>query len=276
MSRFPRATRAFVIGTAGLGATVLFGITPASGEPMDVTDVTGAEVAAAQQVAASPDTATKLAHFFVQLDQRDGGSLSRQQVDAASATKAPRLVGTPLKVYSLNPRFVAGAADASVAEFGYLSVKAESAAGQAATVWLTREAGGWEASNLTTGTEEVTYPAEAGADLVFTEPQINAWYRVRDGQVLPLNDTARQQVGAGTTVAGYQQLVNGQYGDKLPGSAYVRDGMLGGYQPRGAEQVDAAAVTEQPGSSMLLGAGAGLLIALSGVGWLVLRRRAGR
>ncbi|WP_158887863.1 hypothetical protein [Amycolatopsis anabasis] len=265
--KFSKAFRALTIGGIGLAAVLTLGVLPASGAPAGVS---GAEVDAAKQAAAGPDTTTKLAHFFVQLDQRgSAGKLSQAQIDAASVAKAPKVDGEPLQVFSLNPAFVAGKADVPVAEFAYLSMRARSAAGQEATIWLTPEPNGWQATNLTTGTEEVTYPAQAGGDLVFTEPQINAWYRVRGDQVVPLNDPARARVGQGTTLAGYQSIVHQQYGDKLPGSDYVNQGRLGGYQPRDLAPADSA--SGQSVSPLLAGV-AGLAVVLAAAGWIVRRR----
>lgn len=132
-------------------------------------------------------------------------------------------------VNSLDPAFVAGTPGAAPATFAYYAVRTAASTGRQATVWVERAADGWTATNFTTGTEELTCPAQAGGDLVFTEPQVNAWYRVRDGRVPALNDPARQRVGEGVPVAAYQRLVHGLYGDKLPGSAYRAQGKLGGY-----------------------------------------------
>ncbi len=174
-------------------------------------------------VLSSPDTTAKLSSFFGQLDRRAGFAAR------ADSAQTPRVAGEPLRVFSLDPAFVAGTPGAAPASFAYYAVRTEASSGRQATVWLTPEATGWAATNFTTGTEELTYPAQAGGDLVFTEPQVNAWYRVRDGRVLALNDPARARVGDGVSLAAYQQLVHRLYGDKLPGSAYRDQGKFGGY-----------------------------------------------
>lgn len=235
------------------------GTASASADGYGVGGVSDADVAAARQVAASPDTQTKLAKFFVQLDRRAGAAVQ------AEAAKTPQVTGEPLRVFSLTAEFVTGQSG-EPGGFAYLAVKTRAASGQEATVWLTRDGRqGWEASNLTTGTEEVTYPAQGGS--VFTEPQINAWYRVENGQVVPLNDPARAQVGKGMTVAAYQRLVHQQYADKLPGSAYVQQGKLGGFTPGAVPAVAGAGPGAPVWPFALLGAG----VALVAIGWSVRR-----
>jgi hypothetical protein len=212
------------------------------------------DAAAAKQAVASANT--QLSAFFGQLDARAG-------VARADAVQTPEVDGEPLSVYSLDPAFVAGTPGAKPASFAYYAVRAQASTGRQATVWVTREAAGWTATNFTTGTEEVTYPAQAGADLVFTEPQVNAWYRVRDGRVLPLNDPARQRVGEGVTLTAYQQLVHRLYGDKLPGSAYRAQGKFGGYDL--AASAPAPAPGPDSGSWPFVAGGA--LLALGLIGW---------
>jgi hypothetical protein len=198
-------------GCAVLVVALMFGLGgTASAAPQD--DVAAAVASAEPQLSA----------FFGQLDRQAG-------VARAVAVQAPEVAGEPLAVYSLDPAFVAGTPGAAPASFGFYAVRAKASSGRQATVWVTREASGWTATNFTTGTEELTFPAQAAGELVFTEPQVNAWYRVHEGRVLPLNDPARQRVGDGMTVEGYQQLVHRLYGDKLPGSAYRAQGKLGGY-----------------------------------------------
>lgn len=216
-------------------------------------------------VLASPDTAAKLSSFFGQLDRRAGVAAR------ADSAQAPRVSGEPLQVFSLDPAFVAGTPGAAPASFAYFAVRAEASSGRQATVWLTQEVTGWAATNFTTGTEELTYPAQAGGDLVFTEPQVNAWYRVRDGRVLALNDPARARVGDGISLAAYQQLVHRLYGDKLPGSAYREQGKFGGYD---------LALSPAPAPSSGYGPWAVLLsggvLVLGLIGWVTAKAVRGR
>lgn len=234
--------RGFGVLLAGVALAIGFGGTAsASGSPAD--DVVAAVRAAQPQLSA----------FYGQLDRRAG---------VARAAAVPEVTGEPVRVNSLDPAFVAGTPGAAPAAFAYYAVRTSAATGRQATVWVERAADGWAATNFTTGTEELTYPAQAGGDLVFTEPQVNAWYRVRDGRVLALNDPARQRVGDGVTVAAYQQLVHRLYGDKLPGSAYRAQGKLGGYDLAAAP---VPASVPGPGSWPFVAGGA--LLALGLVGW---------
>jgi hypothetical protein len=211
-----------------------------------------ADVVAAKQAVASANT--QLSAFFGQLDRRAG-------VARADAVQTPQVASEPLSVYSLDPAFVAGTPGAKPASFAYFAVRTQASTGRQATVWVTREAAGWTATNFTTGTEELTYPAQAGGDVVFTEPQVNAWYRVRDGRVLPLNDPARSRVGDGVALPAYQQLVHRLYGDKLPGSAYRAQGKLGGYD------LAATAPAPAPGTGSWPFVAGGALLALGLIGW---------
>lgn len=177
--------------------------------------------AAAREAAAAPATLDTLSRFFA----RDG-------VTALKAA-APHLEGATVTVNTLNPGFVAGDRGAAVALPEFAATKAVSADGHAASVWTVRSGAGWKVVNIATGSDETDYVAKGGAQpgsTVFREPQIDAWYVVRAGRVLPLDPDAVKAVGAaGTTLTGYQQLVHRRYGDKLPGSAYDRAGLGGGY-----------------------------------------------
>lgn len=216
-------------GTAVLGVALATGAGTAtaatnSGGP-SATDAT-----AARHVAGTQDTSTRLANFFVHLDQRNAGKLTSDTVSKAAAkAKAPKLVGAVHAVYSLNPAFVRGDANAPVSQYAYLAIGAKSATGQDASLWLTKGAHGWQVMNIISGSDEAAYPAKAAT--VFTEPQINAWYRLDGGTVTALNATAKSSVGDGVKLADYQRLVHGRYADKMAGSAYQRAGRFGGYQP---------------------------------------------
>ncbi|WP_412539261.1 hypothetical protein R8Z50_25890 [Longispora sp. K20-0274] len=220
---------------AGLGvATALLLAAPASAAP-GIAGPSAAGLATARAAATQGDAPTRLARFFVQLDEHAAGrsvALTGDGADRAAEAKRPALTGAAEAVYSLNPAYVAGDSSAPVALFAYATVEARSADGQRASVWIAQPQGAgtaWEAVNISSTVDEVAYPRQAGGDLVFTEPQVNAWYRVHDGRVLPLNDTARAIVGAGVSVSGYQDVVRGRYGDKLPGSDYANQGKLGGF-----------------------------------------------
>ncbi|GAA4532031.1 hypothetical protein [Amycolatopsis samaneae] len=265
-------TTRLLTGSAVAGFALLLGTATASASP---------EPDAVGQAATTPQATDFIAHFFVDADRHAAGQpssmMSKAEENAAAAAKAPQIVGTPLTVNTLNPAFVTGGSS-DVATFGYYAVHARSASGQDASVWLTRQGEGWEASNITTGTEEITYPAQAGGDTVFTEPQINAWYRVHEGRVVGLNDVAKRVVGpSGATLAEYQRTVHGKYADKMPGSDYVRKGRLGGFDQAPAVKPAEAQSPVSGGTATewILGSGFAAVAGLAGV-FVVRRRRAGR
>ncbi|MEU5869650.1 MULTISPECIES: hypothetical protein [unclassified Nonomuraea] len=139
-----------------------------------------------------------------------------------------RIDGPTVAVNDLNPDFVAGRS-AEIARFAFLATGATAPDGQTASVWTTRDRRGtWVVSNIASGGDEQTYAGQTGT--VFREPQLNAWYALRDGTVVPLNAEAAQSVGrAGVPVADYRRLAQQRYAAKLPGSTYARDGYAGGY-----------------------------------------------
>ncbi|XVQ83157.1 hypothetical protein ACQP2K_30585 [Microbispora siamensis] len=75
-----------------------------------------------------------------------------------------------------------------------LATPATSADGQTASIWTTRSPDGrWQVSNIASGDDEQRYATQPGT--VFREPQINAWYALKGGKVVPLNDEARAPEG---------------------------------------------------------------------------------
>ncbi|MET8543405.1 hypothetical protein ABZW03_22570 [Kitasatospora sp. NPDC004799] len=198
--------------------------------------VPAAELAQARGAVQDPAVLDKVGHFFARKGVPPTQQLTigaAEEARAASAS-APRLVGDTVPVYLLDPGFVAGTPGAPVAKAEFTASKVVAADGQSASVWTVRQDGDWKVVNIASGGDESDYAAEAagsGGGTAFREPQVNAWYVLRDGRVLPLDDEARRSVGAGgVTLAAYQQLVHQRYGDKLPGSAYDRAGTGGGYQ----------------------------------------------
>ncbi|MEU4251765.1 hypothetical protein AB0F15_30545 [Amycolatopsis sp. NPDC026612] len=139
-------------------------------------------------------------------------------------------------VYELSPDFVAGRPGAAPGEFAYFAIPARASDGRTATLWSVRgDDGSWQIGNIASGDVEGEYARKlpAGAQLLH-EPQVDAWYAVRDGRVTPLSDTNAAATdtavtNAAVTVAGYQRTVEARYADKLPGSVYARDGEAGGY-----------------------------------------------
>ncbi|OKI22250.1 hypothetical protein [Streptomyces sp. CB03911] len=252
---------------------------PASGAPASgagaPVPVAAGELAQAAAAAQSPAVLDKLGHFFARkgVPPTGGLTLGAAEEAKAAAAAAPRLSGETVAVYTLDRDFVAGAPGAPVAKAEFAATRAVSADGQVASVWTVREAGGWRVVNVASGGDESDYPALAasgGGGTAFREPQINAWYVLRGGRVLPLDDEARRSVGAGgTDLAAYQRLVHQRYGDKLPGSVYDRAGEGGGYRP------DAAAEATGGGGGTLAAAAAGAALGVTAVtgAALALRRR---
>jgi hypothetical protein len=227
---------------------------------------TVAETAQARQAASTPATLLTLSRFFA----RDGA--------IAQAAARPHLVRPSVTVYFLDPGFVAGRPGAPVADPQFVASKAVSADGQVASVWTVRTAKGWKVVNIATGGDETDYVSEAhGLGTVFREPQIDAWYVVRDGRVLPLDPDARRAVGkAGVTLAAYQRLVHAKYGDKLPRSAYDRAGEGGGYGGTAAPPPASAAPAATDGAAVTAGAAATVVAALLGACFGVRRMRRSR
>ncbi|WP_258563673.1 hypothetical protein, partial [Streptomyces phytophilus] len=242
-------------GAALLGLGLLATAVPAAADqaerpaaPAVAEALTPAQLSAAHRAAGSEATLEVLETFFA----RDGlppdqkGRLGPAEEAAAAEAADPRLVGRTVPVYSLNPEFVtADSADrAPVATMEYAASEAVDAGGDSASVWTAWVSGRWQVVNIATGSDETDYAARAGAgSAVFREPQLNAWYRVTDGRVVPLNGEARGSVGAGgTSLARYQRLVHERYADKMPGSGYDRRGSAGGFDT-GAGLPPAAADT---------------------------------
>ncbi|MEU1310065.1 hypothetical protein ABZ419_14385 [Streptomyces cinnamoneus] len=210
---------------AGALTAALLGLAPLAHAEPPATPAPppAAGLAEAHDAAAAPATLDTLARFFA----RDG-AIARDRAK-------PRIEGATVPVYTLAPEFVAGRDGAAVASLDFLASTAVAADGQRASVWTARTGGHWKVVNIATGDDETRYAAEGARRLsggtVFREPQINAWYVQRGDRVLPLDEDAVRAIGAGgTTVDAYRARVHRQYGDKLPGSAYAKKGVAGGFE----------------------------------------------
>ncbi|MFE4974033.1 hypothetical protein ACFRAR_18225 [Kitasatospora sp. NPDC056651] len=279
-----RAAAVTVTATAALlTAGLALALAPAAhaAAPQAPAPVPAAELAQARSAVQDPAVLDKVGHFFARKGVPPTSQLTigaAEEAWAASAA-APRLSGDTVPVYVLDSGFVAGTPGAPVAKAEFTASTVVAADGQSASVWTVRQGGDWKVVNIASGGDEGDYAAKAansGGGTAFREPQVNAWYVLRDGRVLPLDDEARRSVGAGgMTLTAYQQLVHQRYGDKLPGSAYDRDGKGGGYPVDAAEA--AAAPAGSSGSSALPAVTAAAALgatALVGAG-AVLRRRSG-
>ncbi|GAB7181229.1 hypothetical protein ATKI12_1060 [Kitasatospora sp. Ki12] len=293
-SRILRRAAAGALLTAGLAlalapAAHAAGPAPTAGAPAPLP---AAELAGARGAVQDPAVLDKVGHFFA----RKGVPPTRQltigaaEEARAASESAPRLAGDTVPVYLLDAGFVAGTPGAPVAKAEFTASKVVAADGQTASVWTVRQGDAWRVVNIASGGDESDYAAKAasgGGGTAFREPQVNAWYVLRDGRVLPLDDEARRSVGAdGVSLAAYQQLVHQRYGDKLPGSAYDRAGKGGGYQADAAGSAETADVAAAPVAAPEPAAGGGPVLpavtaaaalgatALVGAG-AVLRRRTG-
>ncbi|QKV78327.1 hypothetical protein [Amycolatopsis sp. Hca4] len=145
------------------------------------------------------------------------------QAPGAQGPVSVQIAPDAYPVYELSPDYVAGKPDAAPGDFAYFAIPARASDGRSATLWSVRGAdGAWQIGNIASGDVEGEYARKlpAGAQLLH-EPQIDAWYAVSGGRVTSLAD--------GQAVDGYQGIVRARYADKLPGSAYARDGEAGGY-----------------------------------------------
>ncbi|MFI1967601.1 hypothetical protein BLA24_28340 [Streptomyces cinnamoneus] len=271
------AVRAAAAGALTAGLLGLAPLAHAAQPPAAPTPPPAGGVAAAHDAAAAPSNLETLSRFFA----RDGA--------VARSAARPRIEGATVPVYTLAPEFVAGEDGAAVARLEFLASTAVSADGQKASVWTARTGDTWKVVNIATGDDETRYAAEGARKLsggtVFREPQINAWYVQRGDRVLPLDEDAVKAVGeGGTTVDAYRARVHKAYGDKLPGSAYAKKGVAGGYAEQNAPDsaaagtgADRAAVAAPAGDGGSPGAGTvaaagGTALAL-GLGAVAARRR---
>ncbi|MEV7183715.1 hypothetical protein [Kitasatospora sp. NPDC093102] len=282
-----RRRAAAALFTAGLALALAPGAhaaEPAAAAPAGAAPapVPAAELAQARSAVQDPAVLDKVGHFFARKGVPPTQQLTIGAAEEARAASAagPRLAGDTVPVYLLDPGFVAGTPGAPVAKAEFTASTVVAADGQTASVWTVRQGGAWKVVNIASGGDESDYAAKAagsGGGTAFREPQVNAWYVLRDGRVLPLDEEARRSVGAGgVTLAAYQQLVHQRYGDKLPGSAYDRAGEGGGYQVDAAPRSAAVAEAAGGGSALPAVTAAAALgaTALAGAG-AVLRRRSG-
>ncbi|ARF58078.1 hypothetical protein B1H19_31350 [Streptomyces gilvosporeus] len=180
----------------------------------------------------------------------------------------------PVALYELAPEFVTGKTTPSagnVTRLSYLASRANDASGHKATVLLssTAKAGGgsgsWHLTAVRDGDSDITYGQQAtGRSKVFTEPQIHAWYRLKNGIVEPLNREASSGLRGKRTVtlAAYQKLVHSRYADKMPGSAYDRKGLAGGFGPASKPSSPSSAPMQFGASGVVAAALAGGVIAV--------------
>ncbi len=201
------------------GAALLM-TAPVSGAAQ-AAGISSADAVAAH--AAAADLQDTLVRFFAQAPDARGPVTVRVEPGA-------------YPVYELSPDFVVGKPGAAPGDFAYFAVLARASDGRTATLWSVRGADGdWQVGNIASGDVETAFARTlpAGAQLLH-EPQVDAWYAVRDGRLTSLSERTIVNVADPAertivNVADYQRTVAARYADKLPGSAYAREGEAGGY-----------------------------------------------
>ncbi|MFI9454962.1 hypothetical protein [Amycolatopsis sp. NPDC052450] len=210
------------LGLAGLVAVAL--LVSAPGARAD--HLSSEDLAAAKAAADDPTLRAEIGRFLT-------------QTSGSSQTPSVSVVDESFPVYELSRDFVAG--DGAVAgRLAYVAVPVTASDGQTATLWSVRgDDGAWRVGNIASGDRESALARRlpAGAALLH-EPQVDAWYALRDGQVTLLDSGASgSAAGASVTLAEYQKTVSGRYGDLLANSPYAQEGKAGGYNaqvmPRG-------------------------------------------
>ncbi|TDD61148.1 hypothetical protein E1263_08130 [Kribbella antibiotica] len=243
--------RAGAVLAAGLGLTLSTAALASAAAPQPVP---ATELSKATTAAGSP-TALSL------LGKATAGTA--QSVNGKAAAKLA--VGQDARpVYALNPAFVRDAS-VPVATFWYAATTATRGTDRL-TVYTAPDAKGtWQAVNVATGDTEARMFTAARGALVFTEPQIGAWYALNGDRVRPLNASATKSIGtAPITVAAYQDLVAGRYADKLPGSQYNDNGTAGGYDTTATTAATTTNTTAAPSRNLAIpatAAGIALLVA---------------
>ncbi|WP_269853630.1 hypothetical protein [Streptomyces sp. RPT161] len=271
--RIPRLARELSLGSLSVTA-LLLAVCPqaqAADGPAGVPNYQGA-----RQVLRSARVHDTVSRFLSATANvgADGGQQDAPMNAGARDNQQTFSVNDPVALYEITPGFVTGKARPTAAgalRLSYLAALVRGAGGHQATVLLSAGPRGtaWQLAGVRDGGGDIGYADQATADsTVFTEPQIHAWYRLKGGIVQPLNQEAVAAFGGKRTMSlgAYQQLVHGRYADKLPGSAYDRKGLAGGYGL-------AAPARPSTGPDPALLGGSGAALALVAVGGTVAVRR---
>ncbi|MFF7993364.1 hypothetical protein ACFZDG_26655 [Kitasatospora xanthocidica] len=273
-SRLSRLTTGLV-----LSASALLAVAGPAGAaaPMDPLPADIPDYQAALDLVRSADVRATVCRFLsVPLPAGDGAGTPQpipEQADPCEGIPA-FTVNDPLALNEITPGFVAGTslpiATEAVKLSHLVSTLNAPVNGRNATVMLApTNGGGWHLAAVRDGDSDATYAGKATVGtLVFTEPQIRGWYRLKLTTVEPLNDQARQGLNGQSSVSlsDYQKLVKARYADKLPGSGYDAAGMSSGYGT-------ASRTEDAPSSTPVLVGGAGAVLALAGGAFALRRRR---
>lgn len=239
------------LGAAVLaGAAMLMTVGAADAASGPAGTPTAADTAAIGQLTGGAATLDRLA------STRFPGAHPAAAVSAAAADSR-----TQVAVYEPTAEFVAGKSDVPAA-LAYVAVPARTGDGTPATVWAERQGAAWTVVNVASGDYERQYAQAAAGGYLLHEPQVNAWYAVHGDSVTVL-DGSVTGLAAGTklALADYRAALHQRYADKLPGSAYDRDGAGGGYggRERAVPAADPGDVPVLPfvvGGVLVLAAGA--------------------
>ncbi|GAA4547253.1 hypothetical protein GCM10023192_63790 [Amycolatopsis samaneae] len=254
--------RAAVLTGAGLFAVLGAGSASAAESPAGQPN--GADLTAIGTLVSGKDTADRLAGTVF-----PNGTRVSAEAAARTAKADP---ARPVAVYEPSAAFVTGNS-AVPAELAYVAVPARTGDGATATVQAQRDGRDWSVFNVASGDVEQRLAAETGKGYLLHEPQVNAWYAVEGDTVRVLDGSVTGTAkGATMSVENFRSALRERYGDKLPGSAYDREGAGGGYGPAAAS---ATARPDEPRDlllSVLLGGGALVLVA-AGIYAVRLRRQ---
>ncbi|MCT9928967.1 hypothetical protein N5079_01910 [Planotetraspora sp. A-T 1434] len=235
------ATRAAV--AAAFGTFVILGgaaSASADGSPLLSGQPTAADLQNAHSVAASATTRDQLAN--VQFTSTEPGTGDSSPAVSVSEKTIP--------VFELTADFVRGTTGAPAGDLAYVAVPAQAGDGTQVTIGMTREGDSWRVDDIATGLDEQTAASmlPQGTSLLH-EPQIDAWYAVSDKEIRLLNTSGSDTAPTVYSLEGYQRLVASRYGDKLPGSDYDKEGLVGGFGSGGAGAVSQSATGSETGSA---------------------------
>ncbi|MEC3980109.1 hypothetical protein [Amycolatopsis sp. H20-H5] len=195
----------------------------------------------------------------------------RQNGQPDPATLA--VAGSGVVAYVLNPDFVRGVPGVPAGIVDYVAVPVTAPDGRVATMQATLDPADptrtWTVSSVLSDNYEQTLAGKLSPGAVLLgEPQINGWYELTGQGVRLLQASLPQTpVGQFLPLADYQREVHDRYADKLPGSAYQKNGSLGFAQ----KPPPVAAAADHTGA--YLGIGAATLAVLAGIVILVARNR---
>ncbi|WP_438490146.1 hypothetical protein [Streptomyces sp. S186] len=238
------ASLALSLGAAAvLLSTAFCGQAQAADGPNAVPDYQGA-----RQVLRTPqvhDTVSRFLSATANAGADGGAGAAAPMTPEARNDQQAFSLKDPIPLYELAPGFITGKEKptaGNAVRLSHLASLADTADGHKATVLLSAPAKGggksgnsdsrWHLAGVRDGDGDLTYGRQStGGSMVFAEPQIHAWYRLKNNTVEPLNRDAASGLHGkrSVTLAAYQKFVHSRYADKQPGSTYDRKGLAGGY-----------------------------------------------